>query len=109
MGELSSLGLPPEVLHRLITETAIPKVVYELNDGKSTRIEPQLRIRVNIPSSRGVTLVNSKLQGNVVGEDAAGSLYHHKLLGTLQPERTSSAGEEHTISEQRLVPVRYVN
>jgi hypothetical protein len=108
VGELSSLGLPPEVLQRLIAETAIPKVVYELNHGK-----PQLRIWVDIPqatSSSGVTWLNSKLQGNVVGEeDAAGCLYHHKLLETLQPERTSSAGEQHTISEQRLIPVRYVN
>ena len=126
--ELSSLGLTPEVLHRqVIAETStlvhsisgstqlgiespvIPKVVYELNDGKSTRIKPQLRIWINIPSatsSRSVNfqslVVDSNLGEDMVNEkreEAASSLW------TWQ-QRTSSASDP---EQTNLAPIRYVD
>jgi hypothetical protein len=82
VGELSSLGLTQEVLHRLTAETGalihdtglgvkLSEIRYELNDGKSTRIEPKLRMWINIPpptSSKGVTLVHFKLEGHTSSE-----------------------------------------
>lgn len=140
MGELSSLGLTPEVLHSLIGEAGtlvhtteqprllledsnrlasepfnISSVVYELNNGKSTRIEPQLRIWINIPpptfipSSKSASLVDSGDVVNGDGQDAAGSLYHNRLPWTSH-QQTTSTDEGHT-SEQGLsilAPARYV-
>lgn len=113
MDELSSLGLTQEVLHRLAADTGAPihdtglgvesfklsGIRYELNDGKSTRIKPQLRMWVNIPpatSSKGVTLVDSKLEGHA-------SLELSRLTGTpsffpRQSVCTATVGQE-TIQE----------
>ena len=106
------MGLTPEVLHGLIQgngttlvhntgdstqlgleSLSIPKVVYELNDGNSTRIEPQLRIWISsIPSatlSKDDSIQGSmdSLEGDVLnknGGNAAGTLYNIRLSRTLQ-------------------------
>lgn len=106
------MGLTPEVLHGLIQgngttlvhntgdstqlgleSLSIPKVVYELNDGNSTRIEPQLRIWISsIPSatlSKDDSIQGSmdSLEGDVLNENggnAAGTLYNIRLSRTLQ-------------------------
>ncbi|KAF8816422.1 hypothetical protein BYT27DRAFT_7077428 [Phlegmacium glaucopus] len=142
--ELSSLGLTTEVLHTLIEETShnteqlplllegstqlcaesfkfssIPKVVYELNNGKSTRIEPQLRIWTwvpPVPSSKSTSfqiVVGSRLEGDMInesGQDDAGSLYntdeaHASEQGpsTLFPVRRS--GGVTTISQRTIQEV----
>jgi hypothetical protein len=124
VSELSSLGLTPHVLHRLLEETdsatlnaedstelslesfkfsSIPKVVYELNDGKS-----QLRMWIDNPhaifakSANFQSLVDPKLEGDVVNENS--------LLWSLQ-QRTSSTGEGHGCEQDlsKLAPVRYVD
>ena len=107
------MGLTPEVLHGLIQgngitlvhntgdstqlgleSLSIPKVVYELNDGNSTRIEPQLRIWISsIPSATSSKddsiqgAMDSKLEGDALNENggnAAGTLYNIRLSRTLQ-------------------------
>ena len=116
MGELSSLGLTPQVLHGLIGETdtlahntLIRKVVYQLDDGKSIRIKPQLRIWISIPpdaSSTGQSLADSKLGDGVIDqneEDTTGSLYQTKLLSTLQQQTSGPEG----LSELTLTRYAY--
>ena len=126
MGELSSLGLTPDVLQKLIEKTplvhnieqprllegstpelgaesfkfsSIPTVVYELNDGKSTRIEPQLRIWISTPP----VSFSKSLEGDVVNDNEE---VVRTFPWTLQ-QRTSELSCEQDFS--RLSPVQYVD
>lgn len=129
MGELSSLGLTPEVLQKLIEETAlvhdieqprllegstpdlgaesfkfssIPTVVYELNDGRSTRIEPQLRIWISTPP----VSISKSLEGDVVNDSEEVNNGSSYFPWTLQ-QRTSEHSCEQDFS--RLSLVQYVD